>query len=182
MDAPRPAWLGKVLRPARRLDRKTLVLLVLLCVGSLCLVAEGRRARLVWTDLPERVSARAVRERPGDVPAQTPGGGEGGEGGTGTEVRSLPRPGRSSTAEPGTTRPAAPAHPGVLDLNRATARELEALPGIGPTLARRVIAYREANGPFRDIGELQQVSGIGPARLARLSGLVTAGEEPGVTP
>ena len=60
--------------------------------------------------------------------------------------------------------PAAPA----LDLNRATAEELEALPGIGPALAERILAFREENGPFRSPEELLSVSGIGEATLAGL--------------
>jgi len=60
-----------------------------------------------------------------------------------------------------------------LDLNSATAAELEELPGIGPELARRIIAYREAHGPFRSVKELLNVPGIGPAILERIQDLVT---------
>lgn len=60
-----------------------------------------------------------------------------------------------------------------LDLNSATAAELEELPGIGPELARRIIAYREAHGPFRSVEELLNVPGIGPAILERIQDLVT---------
>ena len=52
-----------------------------------------------------------------------------------------------------------------LDLNRATAADLEALPGIGPELARRIIAYRTAHGPFKTIGDLEKVSGIGTQKI-----------------
>jgi competence protein ComEA len=62
----------------------------------------------------------------------------------------------------------------VLNVNRATAVELEALPGIGPSLARRIVADREAQGPFASIAALDRVPGIGPALLARLGRLVTA--------
>ena len=57
----------------------------------------------------------------------------------------------------------APDFPPV-DLNTATAEELDTLPGIGESLARRIIAYREANGPFGSIEEIMEVSGIDPAR------------------
>ncbi len=62
----------------------------------------------------------------------------------------------------------------VLNVNRATAVELEALPGIGPSLARRIVADREAQGPFATVAALDRVPGIGPALLARLERLVTA--------
>jgi len=58
--------------------------------------------------------------------------------------------------------------PHAVDLNRADAAGLEALPGIGPVLARRIIAYRERHGPFHRLEELLQVEGIGPKLLARL--------------
>jgi len=59
-----------------------------------------------------------------------------------------------------------------LDLNRATAADLEALPGIGPSLASAIIQYREQNGPFHSVDELVNVPGIGPTRLAQLRDLV----------
>ncbi|HEX7120528.1 MAG TPA: helix-hairpin-helix domain-containing protein [Longimicrobiales bacterium] len=55
-----------------------------------------------------------------------------------------------------------------LDLNRATAAELEALPGIGPALAARIVAYRDSAGPFTAVDSLTRVRGIGPALLERL--------------
>jgi competence protein ComEA len=62
----------------------------------------------------------------------------------------------------------------VLNVNRASAVELEGLPGIGPSLARRIVADREARGPFATIEALDRIPGIGPGLLARLGGLVTA--------
>ncbi|HEX7089342.1 MAG TPA: helix-hairpin-helix domain-containing protein [Longimicrobiales bacterium] len=75
--------------------------------------------------------------------------------------------------EPGTGvagRPAgaAPRPPAPLDVNRATAAELERLPGIGPTLAARIVAYRDSAGDFGSADELLRIRGIGPALLARL--------------
>ena len=55
----------------------------------------------------------------------------------------------------------------------ATAEELDTLPGIGESLARRIIAYREANGPFGSIEEIMEVSGIGEAKFAELEDRVT---------
>jgi competence protein ComEA len=54
----------------------------------------------------------------------------------------------------------------ALDLNHATAADLAGLPGIGPVLARRIIDYRQNHGPFKTIDDLEQVSGIGPKKLA----------------
>jgi len=59
-----------------------------------------------------------------------------------------------------------------LDLNTATAEQLDALPGIGPATAQKIIDYRQAHGPFRSIDELDAVPGIGPARIDQLKGLV----------
>lgn len=57
----------------------------------------------------------------------------------------------------------------AVNLNTATADELTALPGIGETLAARILAYRAENGPFHDIGELREVEGIGSALLEKLA-------------
>ena len=58
------------------------------------------------------------------------------------------------------------------NLNAMTAAELEELPGIGPALAARIVAYRESHGDFADIGALGAVPGIGPAILDRLRPLL----------
>jgi competence protein ComEA len=63
--------------------------------------------------------------------------------------------------------------PGLLNLNTATAEELETLPGIGPVLAASILDYREQNGPFTTVDELLDVSGIGEARLEDIRDLVT---------
>ena len=60
----------------------------------------------------------------------------------------------------------------VLHLNSASAGELDALDGIGPALAQRIVDYRVAHGGFRSIDELDQVSGIGATRLEALRGHV----------
>lgn len=61
----------------------------------------------------------------------------------------------------------------TLDLNRATADELDELPGIGPTIAAAIVEHRERHGPFRSVDDLLEVPGIGPTRLERLRDLVT---------
>ena len=64
------------------------------------------------------------------------------------------------------------AHPLIylqtININTATAIELTGIPGIGPVLANRIIDFRTANGPFKDISELKQVQGIGEKTLLRL--------------
>lgn len=62
--------------------------------------------------------------------------------------------------------------PEPLNVNTATAEELERLPRIGPVLARRIIEYRETHGPFRRIEELEAVPGIGPKTLEELAPLI----------
>jgi competence protein ComEA len=64
----------------------------------------------------------------------------------------------------------------TLDLNSATPGDLEALPGIGPALAQRIIDYRQAHGPFKTIEDLEQVSGIGPKKLAQVKPYLVIGE------
>ena len=56
----------------------------------------------------------------------------------------------------------------ALDLNAATLEDLDALPGIGPVLAKRIIDYRQAHGPFKKIDDLENVSGIGPKKLEKV--------------
>lgn len=61
----------------------------------------------------------------------------------------------------------------LLDLNRASAGELEALPGIGAVLAQRVIAFRTSAGGFRTVEDLREVKGIGSKKFDRIKSLVT---------
>lgn len=60
-----------------------------------------------------------------------------------------------------------------IDIDVASADEIEQLPGIGPSLARRIVADRNANGPFGCLAALDRVKGVGPALLARLDSLAT---------
>ena len=62
-----------------------------------------------------------------------------------------------------------------LDLNSATAEQLEQLPGIGPVLAGRIVEYRQIHGPFAAAEELTKVEGIGDATVAGLLEYITIG-------
>lgn len=62
-----------------------------------------------------------------------------------------------------------------VNINTATAAELETLPRIGPTTAQRILEYREANGPFATIEDIQNVPGIGPATFEGFQDMITVG-------
>lgn len=76
-----------------------------------------------------------------------------------------PQPGQGPTT-------AAPSEP--VDLNAATAEDLDALPGVGPVTAEAILAWRAAHGRFDSVDQLGEVDGIGPARLEKLRELVRA--------
>ena len=73
---------------------------------------------------------------------------------------------------PETAAEAAAEPEGPLDLNAATEEQLAGLPGIGETLARRIVAYRQTHGAFAAVEELLQVEGIGESRLDAIRDMI----------
>jgi competence protein ComEA len=62
---------------------------------------------------------------------------------------------------------------GLISLNQATVEQLDTLPGVGPTLAQRIVQYRSQHGPFRSVDQLREVSGFGERMFADIKGLLT---------
>ncbi len=85
-----------------------------------------------------------------------------------------PATGSASPAAGSAAAPAGSAAAGApLNLNTATPEQLDALDGVGPATAQKIVAYRQAHGGFRSVAELDRVPGIGPKRLAALKPLLT---------
>lgn len=77
-------------------------------------------------------------------------------------------PGASSTASGTTSNPSTAPADSPVNLNTATLDQLDALPGVGPVLAQRILDYRTQNGPFTTIDQLQEVPGVGPKKFDSL--------------
>lgn len=85
----------------------------------------------------------------------------------------VPKVGETVALPPAATSVTGSAAPaGPIDLNRATAVELDTLPGIGPSTAQAIIDHRDSNGPFASVDDLEAVRGIGPAKLDAIRDLV----------
>jgi len=87
----------------------------------------------------------------------------------------VPRRGESAAAEPAAATTGDAAQNGLLNLNTASASDLDGLPGIGQSFADRIIEYRTTNGPFASVADLQKVKGIGAALFAKIAPLVSIG-------
>ncbi len=87
----------------------------------------------------------------------------------------VPRKGETASPVPlsATPLPAASPAGGKVNINTASVDELDALPGVGPAIAQRIVDYRTENGPFHSIEDLMQVKGIGSATFAELKDRIT---------
>ena len=90
-------------------------------------------------------------------------------------VQIQPLPAVTSVAAPPLTVSTEPTKPSVININTATAEDLQLHPGIGPLLAERIIAYREEKGLFEIPGELMNVPGIGEKKLEEIWDHITTG-------
>lgn len=94
-----------------------------------------------------------------------------------TDLKSAPAPATNPevTASPPSTSLSLNSNQasGKLNINSATQSQLESLPGIGPTYAKRIIEYRTANGGFKSIDQIQNVKGIGAKTFAKFKELIT---------
>jgi competence protein ComEA len=88
----------------------------------------------------------------------------------GTQIL-VPKSGLPGAVVPGGTAPGSST--GLININTASATELEALSGIGEVLAATIIEYRDTSGPFATVDDLMDVSGIGPATLEEIRDQVT---------
>jgi competence protein ComEA len=86
----------------------------------------------------------------------------------------VPRAGEADV--PPATGSESPGTPAAkVNINTATADELDTLPGVGAEMARRILDYRAANGPFKSIEDIQRVTGIGDATYQKLKDRITVG-------
>ncbi|WP_181957368.1 ComEA family DNA-binding protein [Micromonospora chalcea] len=88
-------------------------------------------------------------------------------------VTAPPGPGGPAAAGAGGAPGGSAAPAGPVNLNTATLAQLDALPGVGPVLAQRILDHRDQHGGFRSVSDLRQVDGIGDARYEQLKELVT---------
>ena len=89
------------------------------------------------------------------------------------QIQQLPAPTKAVAAPiPSET---APTEPPIININTATVAQLQTLPGIGPIIAERIVAYRNENGAFETVGDLIGVEGIGEKKLEEIWDHVTIG-------
>ncbi|HET6764893.1 MAG TPA: helix-hairpin-helix domain-containing protein [Longimicrobiaceae bacterium] len=108
---------------------------------------------------PHLALAAAPASAPAPTPAPAPASAQGGTVARAPALLSVPAAERANGAASGG---------GPVDVNAAGPEALDRLPGIGPALAARIVAWRSQNGAFRSVDDLARVPGIGPAKLERL--------------
>jgi competence protein ComEA len=150
-------------------ELRALALLVfLLTLGAGLTVLEARHPRILALTLGDSLALGASAPAAPDDPAAPPGPREG------PASRPIAAPAPDSGLA-GAPQKSAFGLDGRLDLNAASADELEGLPGIGPKTAQRILEDRRKRGPFRRVADLTRVKGIGAKTLARLLPHVTVG-------
>ena len=85
--------------------------------------------------------------------------------------------GAAASPEAAKAAPAAAARSGAVDLNSASEEQLQEVPGIGPSLAKKIVDFRKENGPFKSVDDLLKVRGIGEKSLERLRPHLTVGKK-----
>jgi competence protein ComEA len=88
-------------------------------------------------------------------------------------LMAAPHLGEASQAKPADRSTTSAAPTAVVNINTASVRELETLPGIGAKTAERIVDYRQKNGPFKKIEELMNVQGIGEKSFLKLKAQLT---------
>lgn len=127
-----------------------LVLTALLLTGlGVRYVQDAPRAAPAYAETDHRFRQAAARLKAAQAPPAT------------SEEEAPPA--ASDTAASDTVR---------MNLNRASAKQLERLPRVGPVISKRIAAYRKEHGPFAAVAHLQRVSGIGPKTMERLAPLL----------
>jgi len=96
----------------------------------------------------------------------------------GQPIELLPAPTRTQpTAEAALSPTLEPTSSFPINVNTAGVADLDQLPGVGPSLAQSIMAYRDANGPFEALEELLEVPGIGPRTFEAIRPFITLGEQ-----
>jgi competence ComEA-like helix-hairpin-helix protein len=141
--------------------RALAVLSALVALGTVLGWIDARHPRILELTLGDSLALGAVSGAtdPGESPPDS------------APPRSPARPAPATPGDP--AEPGAYAVDGRLDLNRASAEELETLPGVGPKTAARIVEDRARRGRFRTARDLGRVKGIGPKTLARLLPSIT---------
>lgn len=141
-------------------------------------VGDGERIYIPPPQVKKAQAPETGGEKPAPVSSEPAGSTPGGPAPVKkTEGQEVPPEIPSPVAKNNSLKPLSkkPVADGSLDVNRASREELEAVPGIGPVLAGRIIEYREKNGGFNRIDDLLKIKGIGPKTLEKLRRYLAVG-------